>query len=95
MFRLSIRCSGWPPSLAHRVRRFVINIVERVNEPGVQRQHHWLRLIERIIDGLLRAGHAVSNNVIGKNYSSTSAGILRTVTINLSSRLSTSRHLSL
>jgi hypothetical protein len=76
MFQLSIHCSGWPRPSAHRVRRVVIHIVER------------------IIDGLLRS-NAVSDNVIGKNYSSTSAGILRTVMINLSSRLSTSHHLSL
>ena len=47
-----------------------MHIIERVNEPGVWRQHHWQRLIGRIIDGLLRAGHAVSDNVIDKYYSS-------------------------
>ena len=52
------------------LRRFVIHIVERVNEPGVRREHHWQRLIGRIIDGLLRASRAVSDNVIDKHYSS-------------------------
>ena len=74
-------------------RRFII-------EPGVRPQHHWQRLIGRTIDGLLQAGHGVSDNVIDNYYSSNVSRHPRDghdqslIMINLSSWLSTSGHLS-
>ena len=92
-----------PGRLRHQhtvLRRFVIHIVERIIEPGVRRQHHWQRLIGRTIDGLLQAGHGVSDNVIDNYYSSNVSRHPRDghdqslIMINLSSWLSTSGHLS-